>query len=155
MIEEGKKAPAFNLENKDGESVRLTDFDAEYLVLYFYPKDNTPGCTVEAQGFSRDLAKYRKLDTEVIGISGGDQKSKESFCSKNKLKITLLSDGDFKVAKKYGVYGPKKFMGKTYQGIHRTTFVLNKQRKVIKVFDKVSPTQHSKEVLEFVKSLKN
>lgn len=153
ILAEGKKAPAFSLPDKDQKIVKLSEIAEDYVVLFFYPKDNTPGCTIEAQGFSRDLAKYKRLNAAVIGISGGDQKSKQTFCSKQKLRITLLSDSEFSVATKYGVYGPKKFMGKTFQGIHRTTFVIDQQRKIIKLFDNVKPLQHSKEVLEFLENL--
>ena len=153
LLAEGKKAPAFALKDKDGQIIRLSDLEDDYIVLYFYPKDNTPGCTLEAQGFNRDFVKYKKLNALVLGISGGDEKSKQSFCSKYKLKILLLSDSDFTIAQKYGVFGPKKFMGKTYQGINRTTFVLDKKRQITKVFEKVDPATHSKEVLDYLNSL--
>jgi thioredoxin-dependent peroxiredoxin len=147
----GDKAPAFALKDKNGAVHRLSGADSEHVVLYFYPKDDTPGCTLEAQGFTKDLKKFKALDTAVIGISGGDEKSKQSFCSKYKLNLTLLSDPDFKVARKYGVYGLKKFMGRSYMGIRRTTFVLDKRHKIAKVYEEVDPARHSREVLEFLK----
>lgn len=146
----GKKAPAFKLLDKDGTSHQLKDFDEDFIVLFFYPKDNTPGCTIESKGFSKSLKKFEKLNARVIGISGGNEKSKQKFCSANKLNQLMLSDSDFKVSSKYKVYGKKNFMGKTYLGISRVTFILNQQRKVIKVFDKVSPLTHPKEVLNFI-----
>ena len=152
-ISEGKKAPAFNLSDKDGEKHRLSAIESEYVVLFFYPKDNTPGCTIEASSFSKDMKKFAALNTEVIGISGGDEKSKTKFCEKNKLKNLLLSDTDYAVAKKFGVYGQKSFMGKKFLGIQRCTFVLDEKKKIIKVFDKVKPKEHAKEVLSFIRSL--
>ena len=147
---EGKKAPAFTLKDKEGISHALSKMDAPYLVVYFYPKDSTPGCTVEAKEFSKDLAKFKKLGAEIVGISGGDEETKAKFCSKHGLKVLLLSDPDFKVCEKYGVYGMKSFMGRKFKGIFRKTFVLNEKRRVIKQFDKVKPAEHSKEVLSFL-----
>jgi peroxiredoxin Q/BCP len=150
---EGSKAPAFSLKDKDGKIYALKDMDEKYLVIYFYPKDNTPGCSIEAREFSKDIAKYKKLGAKVIGVSGGDEKSKTKFCEKNNLKILLLSDTDFNVSEKYGVYGEKKFMGKTYMGITRTTFILDKERKIVKVFEKVKPLGHSKDVLKNLEAM--
>ena len=149
---EGKKAPAFTLENKDGEKVALKDIEADFTVLFFYPKDSTPGCTIEAKGFNKSLNTFAKNGVEVIGISGGDNSTKEKFCKKHSLKLDLLSDADFKVSKKYQSYGEKKFMGKTFEGIYRKTFVLDKNKKIIKAYDKVKPAEHPKEVLDFIKS---
>ena len=154
MLDEGKKAPAFTLEDKDGEKVRLNGIESDYTIVYFYPKDNTPGCTTEAKEFSKDLGKFKKIGAEIIGISGGDNSTKEKFCGKHKLKVTLLSDPDFKVSDKYGVFGEKQFMGKKFKGIHRATFVLDKNKKVLKCYPKVKAAGHSKEVLDYLKSLK-
>ena len=153
-LPEGRKAPAFSLKDKDGAVHRLSELDDDYVVLFFYPKDNTPGCTIEASAFSKDIQKFTKVGATVIGISGGDEKSKTKFCTKHKLRTTLLSDSDFSVSKKYGVYGTKKFMGKTFQGIRRATFVLDENRKIVKVFDKVKPLGHSKEVLSTIQDLR-
>lgn len=150
-LEEGKKAPDFKLNDKDENEYSLSKLKANYFVIYFYPKDNTPRCTLEAKDFSDKIAEFRKRKTEVYGISGQDEKSKEKFCNKYGLKITLLADKDFTVSKKYGVYGKKSFMGMKFNGIFRTTFVLDKNKKVIKVFEKVKPFGHAKEVLEFIK----
>lgn len=154
MITENKKAPLFSLKDKDGEIHSLSDIATEYTIVYFYPKDNTPGCTVEAIMFSKNLPKFKKLNAEVMGISGGDEKTKTKFCEKHKLKVTLLSDPDFSISKKYGVYGEKSFLGKKYLGINRTTFLLDKNKKVIKVFPKVSPAIHTSEILDFIKKQK-
>lgn len=149
-----KKAPSFSLKDKEGKQIKLNEIKSDYIVLFFYPKDNTPGCTIEAHNFSVDIKKYQKLNTEIIGISGGDEKSKAIFCKKNNLKITLLSDKDFKISNRYNVYGEKKFMGNTYLGISRTTFILNKNKKIIKIFENVKPNIHSKEILDFLRELK-
>lgn len=149
-----KKAPKFNLQDNDGKLHSLKDIDSEYVVVYFYPKDNTPGCTIEANEFNKALLKFKKLDTTIIGISGGDEKSKTKFCTKHKLKLLLLSDTDAKVGKAYHSYGEKKFMGRTYMGFIRNTYILNKKRKIIKVFEKVKPIVHVNEVLDFLKSQK-
>lgn len=152
LLKEGVKAPSFSLKDKDNQVHNLKDINSDFIVIYFYPKDNTPGCTIEANMFNKDLDKFKKLNTTIIGISGGDSKSKTKFCEKHDLKLLLLSDTDFKVSEKFGVYGEKKFMGRTYMGINRVTFTLDKNKYVIKVFQKVKPPIHSKEVLEFIKS---
>lgn len=151
---ENKKAPSFKLKNKDNKIISLNDIKSDYIVVYFYPKDNTSGCTIEAKMFSKDLNKFKKINTGIIGISGGDEKTKTKFIEKNNLKITLLSDHEFKVSSKYGVYGEKKMMGRTYMGIKRTTFILDKNKKIIKIFNKVKPLIHSKEVYDFIVNLK-
>jgi len=153
MIKVGASAPDFALKDKEGKIHKLKDVKANYTIIYFYPKDNTPGCTIEANMFNKDLDKYAKIKTKIIGISGGDEKSKTKFCNKHDLKLLLLSDIDFKVSTKYGVYGEKKFMGRTYMGISRVTFILDKNKKVTKVFEKVKPLVHSNEVLEFLKNI--
>jgi len=152
MLSEGKKAPAFNLKDKDGQAHRLSELLGEYTVLFFYPKDNTSGCTIEANGFQKLAKDFRKLKTTIVGISGGDEKSKEKFCKKNGLTIPMLSDTDFTVSEKYGIYGENKFMGRTYMGIKRITFVLDSKGKIIKIFDKVKPVDHPKEVIDFIRT---
>lgn len=150
-ITEGKKAPKIKLKDKEGIVYSLSDFTEKYIVIFFYPKDDTPGCTIETKEFSKNLAKFAKENIKVIGISGGDEKTKQKFCDKYNLKVLLLSDTDFKVADSYGVYGEKQFMGKKYMGISRTTFILDEDRKIIKVFEAVKPEGHTAEVLEFIK----
>lgn len=152
VINEGSKAPSFNLKDKDGESFSLKNISSDFVVIYFYPKDNTPGCTTETIGFNRDLKKFAKLNTTVIGISGGDEKTKTKFCTKHDLELLLLSDSDFSVAKSYDSYGERSFMGRKFNGIYRKTFVLDKDRNIIKIYDKVKPEIHSGEVLEFISS---
>ena len=148
------KAINFDLKDKEGKTHSL-DNTKDYTVLYFYPKDNTPGCTLEAKSFENDLERYDRLNSRVIGVSGGDEKSKQKFCEKNNLTLLLLSDTDYKLSTNYGVYGAKKFMGREYMGISRTTFILDRNLEIIKKFENVNPLNHSKEVLEFIEEVKN
>lgn len=150
-IKVGSKAPAFALLDQTGTERSLKDIGGEYVVLYFYPKDDTPGCTIEAQEFSKLAPAFRKIGTHIIGISGGDVRSKEKFCTKHDLSITLLADENFSIAKKFGAYGKKKFMGREYMGILRQTFVLDKSGTVVQAFPEVSPQGHAKEVLNFLR----
>lgn len=154
MLAIGKKAPAFALPDKDGVKHSLKEVKTKYTVIYFYPKDNTPGCTIEAHEFTKLKKEFDKANTTIIGISGGDEKSKTKFCEKNKLSITLLSDADFKVSEKYQTYGEKKFMGRTYMGVSRVTYVLDANKKIIQVYPNVKALGHAKAVLKFIKELK-
>ena len=149
----GDKIPENLGTDQNGIQLKASNFKGKKLALYFYPKDNTPGCTLEAKHFNRDLKKFKTLDTAIVGISGGDEKSKTSFCSKHKLALTLLSDPDFKTAKAYGAYGDKRFMGKKYKGVFRNTYLLDKRRRVVKVFEGVDPKLHSREVLDYIRGL--
>lgn len=146
----GKKAPEFSLKDKDGVVHTLSDIEAAHICVFFYPKDNTPGCTLEAKEFTARLKKFSQKGCALIGISGGDEKSKAKFCKSNALDVTLLSDPDYRVAKAYKTYGEKKFMGRTYNGIFRKTFVLGPDRKIVKVFEEVKPEGHAEEVLAFL-----
>lgn len=152
-IKVGDKAPDFKLKDKDSKEHSLSDIKTRYIVVYFYPKDNTPGCSIEADLFNKHLKDFAKLDTTIIGISGGDEKSKTKFCKKYELKFVLLSDSDFKVSKSYGCYGEKSFMGRRYMGIFRNTFLLDKDKKIIHIFEKVKPAKHTTELLDFIKNL--
>lgn len=144
------KALNFALKDKDGKLHKLEKINSSFIVLYFYPKDSTTGCTIEAREFSTALEKFASLNTTIIGISGGDEQTKKKFCDKNNLKITLLSDTDFKISKKYKVYGEKNFIGRKYFGIFRTTFILDKNKKIIKIYEKVNSRGHAQEVLDFI-----
>ena len=155
MLQTNDNAPEFSLKDKDGKIHSLKNINFKYLVLYFYPKDDTPGCTIEAKEFSNDLKKFERLNSKIIGISGGDEISKKKFCEKHNLKVLLLSDPDFSVCKKYGVYGEKSFMGKKFLGIKRTTFVLDRNNKIMKIYENVKPKIHSEEVLNFLEGIKN
>ena len=155
ILKEGATAPEFSLFDKEGRLYSLKSLTASFVVLFFYPKDNTPGCTIEAKGFSASLEDFETLGATLVGISGGDNRSKEKFCKAHALKMLLLSDSSFSVAKSYGIYGEKKFMGRTYLGIFRTTFILDKKRTVVRVFENVKPEGHPEEVLAVLKELKS
>jgi peroxiredoxin Q/BCP len=148
MVKEGSVAPNFTTTDADGKTVKLKDLRGKKVVLYFYPKDDTPGCTKEACSFRDAFAKYKKRGIEVLGISPDTEKSHKKFADKYKLPFTLLADKDHAIADAYGTYGQKKFMGRTYMGILRTTFLIDEKGKIKKVFDKVKPDEHASEVLE-------
>ncbi len=154
VLKEGMKAPVFSSVNQEGKKVSLADFKAKMLVLYFYPKDNTPGCTIEGIEFTSVLPEFKKLGVEVVGVSPDSVKSHCSFISKQKLGVMLLSDESKKVLSKYGVWGKKKFMGREYMGVLRTTFLIDGKGKIVHIWRNVSVKGHAKEVLERVKGLK-
>lgn len=148
VLTEGAPAPDFTLPDQDGTKVKLSSFKGKKnVVLYFYPKDMTPGCTVEACDFSAGSAKFAKKDTVVLGVSFDDAASHQKFIGKHKLKLTLLSDSDKKVAEKYGVYQEKSLYGRKFMGIVRSTFVIDKKGKLKKIFPKVKVAGHFDEVL--------
>ena len=154
MIEEGKKAPAFSLKNQDGKAVKLADFAGKNVVLYFYPKDNTPGCTTEACDFRDQHSKLEKAGAVVLGVSPDAEKTHLKFAGKFGLPFTLLADPEHEVAEKYGSWGEKTLYGRKYLGIIRSTFLIGGDGKVAKVWPKVKVAGHVDEVLEAVKSLK-
>ena len=150
MLKQGDKAIEFSLKSYDGKDVSLSDFRGKKIVLYFYPKDNTPGCTKEACGF-RDVYDYiLDAGAVVIGISPDSQASHEKFINKFNLPFYLLSDEDHKIAEVYGAWGEKKLYGKTYMGIIRSTFIINENLVIEKVFPKVSPEHHAEEILNLL-----
>jgi len=153
MIEEKTKAPDFTLPSTNGENQKLKDLLGKYVVIYFYPKDDTPGCTIETNDFNKLLPKFKKLNCEIFGISKDTIKSHDKFKEKFKIKFDLLSDEELKVLKKYKVWGKKKFMGREFMGIIRSTLLIDKKGKVLKVWDNVKVKDHAKEVLETLKSL--
>ena len=148
MICEGQALPKFQLSDSDGNIVKSNELKGKKLVIYFYPKDFTPGCTIEADEFSKDYNKFQKAGIEIVGISKDDVESHKKFCNKMKIPYILLADTETKVSKIFGVWGKKKFMGKEYMGIIRSTFLVNDDGKIFKVFEKVKAKGHSKEVLE-------
>jgi peroxiredoxin Q/BCP len=148
MLKEGASAPAFTTKDANGETVKLKDLRGQKVVLYFYPKDDTPGCTKEACSFRDEFAEFKKRGIRVLGISPDGETSHKKFTAKYKLPFTLLTDTDHRIADAYGTYGQKKFMGRTYMGINRTTFLIDEKGKVRKVFEKVKPEEHAREVLE-------
>ena len=153
MIKEKIKAPDFTLPSTNGEKQKLKDLLGKYVVIYFYPKDDTPGCTIETNDFNKLLPKFKKLNCEIFGISKDTIKSHDKFREKFKIKFDLLSDEEIKVLKKYKVWGKKKFMGREFMGIIRSTILIDKKGKIIKVWDNVKVKDHAKEVLETLKSL--
>ena len=148
MLKEGTTAPAFKTTDANGAPVRLKDFRGQKVVLYFYPKDDTPGCTKEACSFRDAFSKFKHRGIAVLGVSPDGEKSHQKFAAKYKLPFTLLADTDRSISKAYDVYGEKKFMGRTYMGVHRTTFLIDEKGKIRKVFAKVKPEEHASEVLK-------
>ncbi len=148
MISEGEKVPSFELNDEEGKKVKSSDLKGKKHVIYFYPKDFTPGCTTEADEFSKDYKKFKNKGIEIIGISPDDVDSHKKFCDKMNIPYTLLADTDHKVSEQFGVWGKKKFMGREYMGVNRSTFLVDEKGKVFKVFPKVKPKGHSQEVLE-------
>jgi peroxiredoxin Q/BCP len=148
MLKEGTVAPNFAAKNANGEAVRLKDLRGQRVVLYFYPRDDTPGCTKEACSFRDAFADFKKRDIKVLGVSVDSEASHKKFTAKYKLPFTLLADPDHPIADAYGVYGEKKFMGRTYMGVKRMTFLIDEKGKIKKVFEKVKPEAHALEVLE-------
>ena len=148
----GSKAPTFTMLNQDGEKVSLKDFaGTKNILFYFYPKAMTPGCTTQACGLRDSLKAYAKLDTVILGVSPDEPVRLEKFRVKEKLNFDLLSDPDFSIAKKYGAYGLKKFMGREYMGVLRSSFLIGKDGKIKAVFDKVNTKTHHDDVLAVLK----
>ena len=148
MISEGDKVPKFELADSNGNKVKSSDFLGKKHVIYFYPKDFTPGCTTEADEFSKEYKKFKKAGIEILGISKDDVDSHKKFCEKMKIPYILLSDTETKVAKQFGVWGKKKFMGKEYMGVIRSTFLVDKKGKIFKAYPKVKAAGHAKQVLQ-------
>jgi len=151
----GDLAPDFCLKDKDGKKVCLSDFKGKHVVVYFYPKDNTPGCTTEAIGFTGILPELQKLNAEVIGISPDSPESHAKFIQKKNLKVTLLSDLNKEVIKSFGKWGKKKFMGKKYMGVTRSTFLIDLEGKIAHIWPKVSVKGHPEEVQKILVELIN
>ena len=147
------KAYNFTLPSTNKKNYSLTDSIGKYVVLYFYPKDDTPGCTIETNDFNKLLSKFKKLDCEVYGFSKDSLKSHDKFKEKYKIKFDLLADEDIKVLKKYKVWGKKKFMGREFMGIIRTTYLIDKKGRTLNVWNNVKVKDHAKEVLETLKSI--
>ena len=151
MLKINSQAPNFKLLSTSKENYSLKNSLGKYVVIYFYPKDDTPGCTIETNDFNKLLSKFEKLDCEIYGISKDNIKSHDKFRDKFKIKFNLLADEEIKVLKKYKVWGKKKFMGREFMGINRTTFLIDKKGKIIKIWENVKVKDHAKEVLETLK----
>ena len=149
----GDKAPSFKLKNQDGKVISLADLKGKPIVLYFYPKDDTPGCTKEACNFRDEFPKFGKMKAEIIGVSIDSVESHKKFANKYKLPFSLLSDEKKEVVEKYGVWQEKSMYGKKYMGIVRTTFIIDTEGKINKIFPKVKVEEHNKEVMEALKEL--
>ena len=144
----GDPAPAFEGTDQNGNKISLADFSGKKLILYFYPKDNTPGCTAEACSLRDGRDQLRKMGFEVVGVSPDSAKSHQGFIEKQGLNFTLIADMDKSIAIAYGVWGEKKFMGRTYMGILRTTFVIDGNGVIEKIFDKVRTKDHFEQIIE-------
>jgi peroxiredoxin Q/BCP len=153
MLKTNTKAPDFKLPSTSKDKYSLKDSIGKYVVIYFYPKDDTPGCTIETNDFNKLLSKFKKLECEVYGISKDNLKSHDKFRDKYKIKFNLLADEELTVLKKYKVWGKKKFMGREFMGIIRTTFLIDKKGKIIKIWENVKVKDHAKDVLDTLKSL--
>jgi peroxiredoxin Q/BCP len=150
-IPAGIPAPEFTLQDDTGESRSLSDYRGKPLVLYFYPKDDTPGCTTEACNFRDDYSAYEQAGVTILGVSPDTVKSHVKFKAKFALPFPLLADVDHKVCELYGVWGRKKLMGREYDGVFRTTFIIDAQGEIARIFENVKPAEHSTEVLEALK----
>ena len=149
----GQKAPNFSLLDQNGKIHKLEQYANQWLLIYFYPKDDTPGCTKEACTIKDNFPKFNKLQAQVIGISADSVASHKKFAEKYKLPFPILADQDKKIVTAYDVYGKKNFMGKTFMGIKRTSFLLDPQGKIAKIYENVKPPLHAKEVINDLKKL--
>ena len=152
MLSIGDDVPDFSLKDAEGKLVKKSDLKGKKYAVYFYPKDFTPGCTTEAAEFARDYKKFKSSGIEIVGISPDDVDSHKKFGEKMKVPFILLADTETEVAKKFGVWGKKQFMGREYMGVNRSTFLVNEKGKIIRVFEKVKPAGHAEEVLDAFKN---
>jgi peroxiredoxin Q/BCP len=150
-LKEGDPAPDFTAPASSGGNVSLSDFKGKYVVLYFYPRDDTPGCTKEACGFRDAYDKFRKAGTILLGVSIDPIKSHDKFITKFKLPFTLIADEDKSIVQKYGVWGQKSFMGRKYMGTHRVTFLIDPNGHIKKIWPSVKPEAHAEEVLAAIR----
>lgn len=147
MLNEGDIAPDFTAKDQDGNDVKLSDFRGQKVVLYFYPKDDTPGCTKEACSFRDANDIYAEKGIKVFGVSTDSEKKHQKFISKYSLPFTLLADTEKKLVNDYGVYAEKSLYGRKYMGVNRTTFLIDEDGKIVKIFKKVNVSEHAQEVL--------
>lgn len=149
----GDKAPAFSLNDGEGRKVKLADFKGKKVVLYFYPRDMTPGCTKEACAFRDDISEFKKRDIVVLGVSTDDEKTHTKFTEKYELNFPLLADTGHEVADAYGVWQEKNMYGKKVWGVKRVTFIIDEKGRIAHVFNKVKPEEHSREVIDVLDKL--
>lgn len=147
-LKEGDKAPDFSALNEKGETINLSDFAGKKLILYFYPKDNTPTCTTEACNLRDNFEALQEKGFELLGVSPDSERKHQNFIKKFELPFSLLADTDTKVIQDYGVWGEKQMFGKKYMGVFRTTFVIDEAGKIEKVFTKVKSAEHTQQILE-------
>lgn len=152
MLEAGTKAPEIVLNDKDGNEVKLSDFKGQRVVVYFYPRDNTPGCTRQACAFRDEFAEYKKLGIQVMGISKDSEASHQRFAEKNELPFVLLADPELKAIKDYDVWQEKKMYGKVSMGVVRSTYLIGEDGMIEKVWKKAKPDTNAKEILEYINS---
>jgi peroxiredoxin Q/BCP len=155
LIDPGRKAPAFALKDQRGKTHRLSDYAGRPVVIYFYPKDDTPGCTKEACAFQDNLPKFNTTKAVVLGVSGQGEASKSKFAGKYNLTFPLLADENYEIAEKYGVWQKKWLYGRTFMGVSRTTYLIGPDGKVVKRWDKVKVDGHAEEVLNALETLKS
>lgn len=151
QLKAGDKAPAFEGTDQHGDKIALTDFKGKKLILYFYPKDNTPGCTAEACSLRAGRDTLAEMGFAVVGVSPDSAKSHQGFIAKHSLNFPLIADTDKSIATAYGVWGEKKFMGRTYMGILRTTFIIDERGIIEKIYDKVNTKDHFTQIVESYK----
>lgn len=152
MLEAGTKTPEIVLNDKDGNEVKLSDFKGQRVVVYFYPRDNTPGCTRQACAFRNEFAEYKKLGIQVMGISKDSEASHQRFAEKNELPFVLLADPELKAIKDYDVWQEKKMYGKVSMGVVRSTYLIGEDGMIEKVWKKAKPDTNAKEILEYINS---
>ncbi|MBM4055770.1 MAG: thioredoxin-dependent thiol peroxidase [Planctomycetes bacterium] len=147
------RAPEFTLSDQNGKTHKLSEFKGQWVLIYFYPRDSTPGCTKEACAFRDSFTDFEKMGAVIIGISTDSVESHEKFAKKYQLPFILLADEDKKVVEAYGVWGMKKFMGKEHEGTIRMSFLINPEGNIAKIYETVKPTDHAKEVLKDLKEM--
>lgn len=147
----GNKAPDFSGKDQNGKTIQLSDYNGKKVAIYFYPKDNTPGCTVQACNLRDNDAALTKAGIQIIGVSADSSASHVKFIDKFSLPFPLIADEDKTIIQQFGVWGPKKFMGKEYDGIHRTTFIIDENKTIIGIIEKPKTKEHAEEILSLLK----
>ncbi len=154
LLEPGMKAPLFEATDQDGNAVKLQDYIGSKVILYFYPKDDTPGCTKEACAFRDNFPKFKNINVEVLGVSIDSEKRHKKFADKYELPFRLVADDQKKIVQDYGVWGLKKFMGREYMGTNRVTYLIAENGIIERVWPKVKPAEHATELLEYLENTK-